>query len=110
MHHHVLLLLRELRPREPLRAPPLCACHAPPSPRLCCRPQCLPTLKDLKADQMEHILDKFDAREEKHCGEVIIKQGDSVSIWRGGDALWGSHHQTGGLGGYLGGKGEGLRP
>ena len=33
---------------------------------------------------MEHILDRFDSREEKHAGDIIIKEGDVVGGGGGG--------------------------
>jgi len=38
----------------------------------------LPYLKGLKQEQMEQILDRFDAREEHHEGHVIFNQGDLI--------------------------------
>ena len=40
--------------------------------------QFVPHLKSLKQEQMEQILDRFDAREEVYESEVIINQGDLV--------------------------------
>lgn len=40
--------------------------------------QALPAFKTLKQEQMENILDRFDAREELHQGDVIMQQGDTV--------------------------------
>lgn len=42
----------------------------------CLRP--VPMLKGLKQEQMEQILDRFDAREELMQGQTIINQGDLV--------------------------------
>ncbi len=47
-------------------------CHA----RFC--PQSLPQFKGLKQEQMENILDRFDAREELMQGDTILNQGDVV--------------------------------
>ncbi|MEW5320291.1 MAG: hypothetical protein WDW38_011373 [Sanguina aurantia] len=38
----------------------------------------LPAFKALKQEQMENILDRFDAREELHQGDVIMQQGDTI--------------------------------
>jgi hypothetical protein len=48
-------------------------------------PQSLPHFKGLKQEQMENILDRFDAREEMAQGETVLNQGDLV---RGSAALW----------------------
>lgn len=39
----------------------------------------LPAFKRLKQEQMEHILDRFDARQELYQGAVVLRQGDLVS-------------------------------
>ncbi len=44
----------------------------------CLRP--LSIMKGLKQEQMEAILDRFDAREELTQGQVILKEGDMVSV------------------------------
>lgn len=44
----------------------------------------LPAFKGLKQDQMEHIFDRFDARQELYKGDTILSQGDLVSGWESG--------------------------
>lgn len=39
----------------------------------------LPAFKGLKQDQMEHIFDRFEARQELYKGDTIISQGALVS-------------------------------
>jgi cGMP-dependent protein kinase len=39
----------------------------------------LPAFKGLKQDQMEHIFDRFEARQELYKGDTIITQGSLVS-------------------------------
>lgn len=46
--------------------------------------QFVPHLKGLKQEQMEQILDRFDAREEVFESDVIVKQGDLVRDGGGG--------------------------
>ena len=46
--------------------------------------QGLPYLKGIKQEQMENILDRFDARVEMMQGDTIIKQGDMVGVWSWG--------------------------
>ena len=41
--------------------------------------QTLPVLKGVKQEQMEQILDRFEAREELSRGHVVIEQGQIVS-------------------------------
>jgi len=43
-----------------------------------CLPQTLTLLKGVKQEQMEQILDRFDAREELWKGHTIAKQGQLV--------------------------------
>jgi cGMP-dependent protein kinase len=38
----------------------------------------LPAFMGLKQDQMEHIFDRFDARQELYKGDTILSQGDMV--------------------------------
>lgn len=40
----------------------------------------LPAFRGLKQDQMERILDRFEARQELYKGDAIISQGSLVSI------------------------------
>ena len=48
--------------------------------------QFVPHLKALKQEQMEQILDRFDAREEVYESHVIVNQGDTVGAeGEGGD-------------------------
>ena len=42
--------------------------------------QFVPFLKGLKQEQMEQILDRFDAREEITEGKKVFNQGDFVSV------------------------------
>ena len=49
----------------------------------------MPHLKGLKQEQMEQILDRFDAREEVTEGHVVLNQGDFVSL--GVNTSLGSH-------------------
>lgn len=42
--------------------------------------QALPAMKSMKQEQMEQILDRFDAREEYAQGHILVNQGDLVSI------------------------------
>ena len=44
----------------------------------------LPAFRGLKQEAMEHLLDRFDARQELYGGDVIIDQGDLVSEGGGG--------------------------
>lgn len=41
----------------------------------------LPAFKGLKQDQMERILDRFEARQELYKGDTILSQGSLVSSW-----------------------------
>ena len=62
-----------------------------------CSFQGLSYLKGIKQDQMENILDRFDAREERLQGDTVIKQGEMVSRKQGcGDALQGFESIQGG--------------
>ncbi len=38
----------------------------------------LPAFKAMKQEQMEHILDRFDARQELYEGDEVLKQGQEV--------------------------------
>ena len=58
-----------------------------PLSRCCLVPfssQFVPHLKALKQEQMEQILDRFDAREEVYESHVIVNQGDTVGTGGGG--------------------------
>jgi cGMP-dependent protein kinase len=50
--------------------------------------QFVPFLKGLKQEQMEQILDRFDAREEVTEGKKIFNQGDLVSVKPKGIKVW----------------------
>lgn len=38
----------------------------------------LPAFSKLKQEQMEHVLDRFDAREELHSGNIVLNQNDAI--------------------------------
>lgn len=40
----------------------------------------LPAFKKLKQEQMEHIFDRFEARQELYQGDVIVQHGEPVSV------------------------------
>ncbi len=61
--------------------------------------QSLPAFRGLKQDQMENILDRFDARSELMQGETILNQGDLVrGMGRRTGPAWAGGRLRGGVG------------
>lgn len=52
----------------------------------------LPAFRALKQDQMEHVFDRFEARQELHRGDTILQQSSPVSAVVEGCAVqhWGA--------------------